>query len=108
MLLFDQNLSDRLARIVAADFPGSAHVKDLDLSEADDGVIWERAARDGFAIVSKDADFHYLSLLKGHPPKLIYLCLGNCPTSQILALLDEHVKTIKAFLADPKESLLMF
>ena len=108
MLLFDQNLSDRLVQIVSADFPGSVHVKQLGLSEADDMKIWERAAQDGFAIVTKDADFHYLSLLRGHPPKLIYLCLGNCPTSTIAALLVSHSGTIKTFLADPAESLLMF
>ena len=77
MLLFDQNLSDRLVQILAAEFPGSAHVKQLGLAEADDSIVWARAARDGFAIVSKDADFHFLSLLRGHPPKLIYLCLGK-------------------------------
>ncbi len=108
MLLFDQNLSDRLVQTVAADFPGSAHVKQLGLAESDDATIWERAARDGFAIVSKDADFHFLSLLRGHPPKLVYLCLGNCPTSTIAALIASHTATIKVFLADPDEALLMF
>lgn len=108
MLLFDQNLSDRLVRILAPEFPGSTHVKQLGLAEANDATIWERAARDGFTIVSKDADFHYLSLLRGHPPKLIYLCLGNCPTAQIATLLTNHTATIKTFLADPNESLLMF
>ena len=108
MLLFDQNLSDRLVRIMDPEFPGSKHVKELGLAEADDAIIWEQAARSGFAIVSKDADFHFLSLVKGHPPKLIYLCVGNCPTSEIAALLRNHTATIKTFLADPSESYLMF
>ena len=108
MLLFDQNLSDRLIGILASEFPGSTHVKRLGLAEAEDATIWERAASEGLAIVSKDADFHFLSLLKGHPPKLIYLCVGNCPTSEIASLLTTHTAMIKTFLAHPNESLLMF
>ena len=108
MLLFDQNLSDRLVRQLATVFPGSTHVKALGLAEADDLVIWARAAQDGYAIVTKDADFHYRALLKGHPPKLIYICLGNCSTEQIANLLLANENAIKTFLADPMESLLMF
>ena len=108
MLLFDQNLSDRLVQQLAAAFPGSTHVKTLGLAEADDTIIWARAAQDGYAIVTKDADFHFRALLKGHPPKLIYLCIGNCTTSRIAQLLLANESVIKTFLADPVEALLMF
>ena len=108
MLLFDQNLSDRLVQQLAAAFPGSTHVKTLGLAEADDTIIWARAAQDGYAIVTKDADFHFRALLKGHPPKLIYLCIGNCTTSRIAQLLLANESDIKTFLADPVEALLMF
>ena len=108
MLLLDQNLSDRLVPQFAAAFPGSTHVKALGLAEADDTVIWARAAEDGYAIVTKDADFHFRALLKGHPPKVIYLGLGNCTTARIAQLLLANERPIKTFLADPTEALLMF
>ncbi|HEY7314960.1 MAG TPA: DUF5615 family PIN-like protein [Gemmataceae bacterium] len=42
-LLFDQNLSHRLVGQLAAEFPGSAHVRDAGLASASDSVIWAYA-----------------------------------------------------------------
>jgi predicted nuclease of predicted toxin-antitoxin system len=41
------------------------------LQKASDAVVWQYAAQQGFAIVTKDADFHQRSFLFGHPPKVI-------------------------------------
>ena len=81
-LLFDQNISHRLVATCQHSFPDSRHVKDFNLQEADDTVIWTFAAENGFALVSKDSDFLHRSLLRGHPPKAIYLRIGNCPTAR--------------------------
>ncbi|MBV9109890.1 MAG: DUF5615 family PIN-like protein, partial [Gemmatimonadetes bacterium] len=51
-LLFDENLSPRLVSLLAAVYPGSAHVHHLDLGEAEDIDIWAFAAAAGFTIVS--------------------------------------------------------
>ena len=61
-LLFDQNLSPQLAPDLDDVFPGSAHVEPLGLGTAKDGEVWEFAKANGFAIVSKDEDFHLLSV----------------------------------------------
>ena len=66
-LLLDENLSFRMVRSLADLFPQSAHVKDVGLAKADDQVIWEFAKANGFAILSKDDDFHQRSFLHGHP-----------------------------------------
>ena len=55
-LLFDQNLSHRLVGQLAAEFPGSAHVRDAALAAAPDMDVWAYAAANDFAIVSKDTD----------------------------------------------------
>ena len=68
-LLFDQNLSPRLPVTLADIFPDSVHVREVDLRDADDSIIWEYAKQHEFAIVSKDADFQQRSLLYGSPPK---------------------------------------
>jgi hypothetical protein len=54
-LLFDANLSHKLVGILARDFPGCAHVRDLGLRAAEDGQIWDHVH--GLVIVSKDTDF---------------------------------------------------
>lgn len=79
-LLFDQNLSHCLVEIVAALYPGSSHVRHFGLQRADDEIIWELARERGFTIVSKDAEFHQRSFLRGFPPKIIWVRLGNCST----------------------------
>lgn len=106
-LLFDQNLSHRLAAVLAGEYPGSEHVRDAGLSTADDRTIWDYAARNDLVIVSKDSDFEQRALLYGHPPKAIWIRLGNCPTSAVATLLRVRLADVLAFEADPLESILV-
>ena len=105
-MLFDQNLSFNLVRLLADVYPDSVHVRDLRLVEADDLTIWRYAAEHGLVIVSKDSDFHQMSLLHGHAPKTVWLRVGNAPTSTIAALLREHHATMRRFHGDPDAALL--
>jgi predicted nuclease of predicted toxin-antitoxin system len=105
-LLFDQNLSFRLIEIIATAFPDSKHVKDFDLVCAPDADVWSFAQDNGFTVVSKDADFVNLALLRGQPPKLIYIRVGNCTTERIGQLLLSSHEAIHEFLNDPIESVL--
>ena len=105
-LLFDQNLSPRLAGLLAAEFPGSAHVRDVGLAAAPDPVIWAHAAAGGFAVVSKDADFQQRALVRGHPPKVVWVRLGNGPTAAVADLLRSRQADLLAFEADPVASFL--
>jgi predicted nuclease of predicted toxin-antitoxin system len=79
-LLLDQNLSRRLVRGINAAFPGSRHVADFKLTTEDDEIVWKFAADHGFVVISKDSDFFHRALLRGHPPKVIHLRVGNCST----------------------------
>ena len=88
-------------------YPESEHVKTLGLSNTDDAAIWEYAKTNGFMIVSKDSDFHQRSLLYGHPPKFIYLRIGNSPTSKIIQSLRDNFDTIVQFESSETESLLV-
>ena len=106
-LLFDENLSDRIVQRVEDLYPGSAHVKSYNLTRADDGLIWSFASQHSFVIVSKDADFHQRSLVFGHPPKFIFLRVGNCPTSRITEVLRSNFVIISAFDADLVASILI-
>lgn len=106
-LLLDENLSDRIIPRIVDLYPDSLHVKALDLVSTDDGIIWEYAKINEFTIVSKDADFHQRSILYGHPPKFIYLRIGNSPTSKITQILRDSVGTIAQFEEGKEESILI-
>jgi predicted nuclease of predicted toxin-antitoxin system len=106
-LLFDQNLSRRLVRLLAAEYPGSEHVEGAGLLGADDLTVWHYAAGRGLMVVSKDSDFRHLALLHGPPPKAIWMRVGNGPTAAVAALLRARVADVRAFAADPALALLV-
>jgi predicted nuclease of predicted toxin-antitoxin system len=86
---------------LASLFPGSSHVQSESLDSATDDQIWEFARLNGFAIVTKDADYNNLSVLRGSPPKVIWLLLGNCTTAQVEAMFRARFADIEAFDQDP-------
>ena len=79
-LLLDQNLSWKLVGQLEALYPGTSHIKTVVSAETDDRDIWLYAKENGFVIVSKDDDFEQRSILLGHPPKVVWIRLGNCKT----------------------------
>jgi predicted nuclease of predicted toxin-antitoxin system len=105
-LLFDHNLSYRLVPALASLYPGSIHVRDLGMTTAADDVIWTYARQHGLAIISKDSDFFHRSMLLGHPPKVVWIRLGNCTTAQIEALLRARHADLLAFEQDANASFL--
>ncbi len=102
-LLFDENLSPKLPSLLATHFPGSSQVRECGLLGQTDEDVWESASTNGFTIVSKDSDFQQRSLLCGHPPKIVWLRIGNCTRQQVVQLITTHAPDIHAFEADPTE-----
>jgi predicted nuclease of predicted toxin-antitoxin system len=100
-LLFDQNLSPKLVNRLADLFPGSCHVQSVGLDCADDDQVWSNARANGLTIVTKDAAYNNLSVLRGSPPKVVWLQLGNCTTAQVEAVIRAHFADIEAFHQDP-------
>lgn len=105
-LLFDQNLSPRLARSLAGVYPDSAHVMDVGLSDADDRAIWMFDREHGFAIDAKDGDFRQLSFLDGPPPKVVWVRLGNCSTDDIATVLRRRADDLRDFASAPEAAFL--
>jgi len=96
-LLFDQNLSPSLVRLLSDIYPNCSHVQDLDMDESSDTEVWNYAAEHGYTIVSKDADFHQRSLLLGAPPGVIWIRQGNCSVADTADLLRERFITVERF-----------
>ncbi|MGF1617818.1 MAG: DUF5615 family PIN-like protein [Acidimicrobiia bacterium] len=105
-LLLDANISRRLIPRISGTFPDSSHVALLGLGDATDDEIWRYALDQGFAIVSKDEDFHQRALVSGPPPKVIWVRLGNCTTGDIEQAIQDGHNTIMAFLEDETASFL--
>ncbi len=76
------------------------------LAPAPDRAIWIHARDHGFLIVSKDEDFHRLSVLHGPPPKVIWIRLGNCSTDDVIRLLQARREEIDAFVAHAEAAFL--
>ena len=105
-LLFDENLSHKLVRLLADLFPDSIHVRDVGLKAADDPSVWEYAKDNNLMLVSKDSDMHQRSFVFGSPPKVVWVRLGNCSTADVEKLLRGHFAAVKTFYEDPYASFL--
>jgi predicted nuclease of predicted toxin-antitoxin system len=89
-LLFDQNISFRLLKQISQAFPEANQVKELGLENSSDSEIWEFARDSNFDIVTFDSDFYDLSVIRGIPPKIIWLRIGNTSTINIAKVLIEN------------------
>ncbi|MDA0322516.1 MAG: DUF5615 family PIN-like protein [Verrucomicrobia bacterium] len=105
-LLFDQNLSPSLVERLVDPFPASSHVHAVGLDQAADKTLWDFARDNEFTIVTKDVDFSDRSALLGHPPKVIWIRLGNCTTSDIERALRERRQRVATFAEDKTAGVL--
>ncbi|NOU22913.1 MAG: DUF5615 family PIN-like protein [Methyloglobulus sp.] len=99
-LLFDENLSPKLIQALSDLFPSSAHVDRIGLGSSTDNQVWKYAKANGYTLVSKDSDFYNLSMLHGHPPKVIWIKRGNCTNRQLQLLLRNKADAINALSAN--------
>jgi predicted nuclease of predicted toxin-antitoxin system len=105
-LLLDENLSERLISALADLFPDVLHVRGAGLGGASDVAVWEFAAHDSRLLVTKDEDFLALSILRGTPPKVVWLNIGNASNPMTEALLRTQFGAIDSFAADSNSSFL--
>jgi len=105
-LLLDQNLSRKLPAVISDLYPGTVHVRELQMTRAPDTVIWEYAKVNGFVIVTKDSWFYQRSLVAGHPPKLIWIRTGNCAARRIEQLLRRNAIRLQEFVDDENSSFI--
>lgn len=99
-LLFDQNISFRVANRLKSIFPACGQVRELKLEDKSDREIWIFAKKEEYTIVTFDADFYDLVVLYGHPPKVIWLRIGNTSSDNLITVLQNHADIIKAFVTD--------
>ncbi len=105
-LLLDENLSERLLPQLIKLFPDSTHVRTLGRDGASDFSVWNIARDGGFLLVTRDEDFVGMSLLRGAPPKVVWLNIGNARNAFIAALLRARADDIERFLVHDEYTFL--
>jgi predicted nuclease of predicted toxin-antitoxin system len=113
--LLDNNLSFRLAGQLQKNGIVVEHVGCCGLSDANDVQIYQYAAANDMILISKDDDFLDLAAMRGRPPLVVKLDIGNLNTSATLAILlrdkadieaafgEKHIRVLRLYIV--KEAL---
>lgn len=86
-LLLDENLSESVLPAIADLYPESLHVRLLGFGGAPDDVVRRLAMEHDCVLVTRDEDFLRLSIVRGAPPKVVWLAVGNCSNPEVIRLL---------------------
>ena len=105
-LFFDEQLSEDLSKLLHDIFPDSLHIRQIGTGGATDATVWQLAKTHECLLVSKDEDFHRLSVLLGAPPKVIWIRRGNCSTEEIARLLRQNHADIQRFAEQEEATFL--
>lgn len=105
-LLFDEQLAEELCDLLRDAFPESHHVRLLGRGGVSDDSVWQLAVEHRCVLVTKDEDFHRLSVLRGAPPKVVWIRLANCTTAEIASLLLEYRSDIQRFVDQGETTIL--
>lgn len=105
-LLFDHNISHKLVARVVDVFPESTQTRLLNLGRTTDSQLWLIAKTHGFIFVTKDKDVAELAVLRGAPPKIIWLRMGNCKTAFIERVLRANFAAIQELVRDSERVVL--
>lgn len=98
--LVDNQLPAALVRFLKSRGHDARHVLDLKMDEADDPDVWNYAASQGRALVSKDEDFLHLANRPGATGTFVWVRIGNCRKPALLAAFDRALPAIVSALED--------
>ena len=73
----------------------------------DDKEIREIAINENRIIITKDSDFVDYYLVKGAPPKVILIALGNIKNRQLFDYLRQNVKEIQKFIDEDYKLIIL-
>jgi len=105
-LLFDENISCRIKNKLQKSFPNCVHITDVSNKLLSDTFIWKYAKNNNFIIVTFDEDFSDIQMLKGFPPKIIWLRCGNKTTNVLVEKLIMFKNKIMDFYIDKEQGIL--
>jgi predicted nuclease of predicted toxin-antitoxin system len=74
------------------------HVLNIDPAWNDD-AIWQYALDNHLTIISKDKDFLVQQILKGSPPKVIHIKLGNLKLNDFISTIENCWSEVELLLS---------
>ena len=93
--IVDNQLPVALARYLSAAGLSCIHVQDVKLDAAEDSDIWLYAKQRGGIVVTKDEDFHALSIRQASiPPQVVWVRIGNCRKTVLLNVFSKLLPTL--------------
>ena len=99
-LLFDQNISFRITKLISGKYQIAKQVRELGLENSTDLEIWEFQELESWEDDAFDSDFYDLSVVNGCPPKIIWLRIGNSSTENTAKVLLDNQELINDFVVD--------
>jgi hypothetical protein len=106
-LLFDENLSRKLAVFLADLHPQSARVAEFDLLETADRKTWDFAQKNEFVILSTDSDFYELATTLGCRQEWSGSDVGRIQRGIPSGSCAGEAIRINEFLAEPELAVLI-
>jgi predicted nuclease of predicted toxin-antitoxin system len=76
----------------------ASHLIDIGLLESSDSRIWDHAIANGAVIVTKDEDFVIRGSVSKTAPTIVWLRIGNCPNTKLLAWFEQEMTAVVAAL----------
>lgn len=105
-LLLDHNLSHKLVRRLEDLYPASTQTRLLGFGRTGDAEIWFYARTHDYILVTKDRDIPNLAVLRGAPPKIVWLRIGNCSVEAMEAVLRRNYAAIERLVEDQEQIVL--
>lgn len=96
-ILLDENITWKIAKDLLSMFDNVLHINQISLKRLDDYEIWNYARKNNYTIITYDSDFADISLLRGNPPKIIWLRFGNASKEMILNKIISNIDRIREF-----------
>ncbi len=97
--LVDAHLPYGLVRALRDAGHDAGHTRELPQGNATtDAEVCRLAPEDGRVVVSKDRDFYDSLLLRGEPPKLLLVRVGNLRKAELTRLFTERLPQLVALL----------
>ena len=93
-LWIDAQLSPVLAKWISENFANieAIAVRDLDLRDAEDQVIFFSARNADATVMTKDSDFLELQKRLGAPQKIIWVTCGNTSKARLIEILSVNLQ----------------
>jgi predicted nuclease of predicted toxin-antitoxin system len=86
--LIDNQLRSALAKHLRTNGHESQHVLDVGLATAEDSEICAYATKHKLVIITKDEDFSRQAIQPGATIRVVWVRLGNCRKTTLLATFD--------------------